>query len=258
VGVKSAAGNHSEAYGAFALAYDASLGSNFFRIVSRHLDDLNRKYPAITRTHLDLACGTGQAVRWFAHQGFASFGLDASIPMLARARAADSPSRSWIAADMRQLPLRPAFARITCLYDSLNHLLELDELVTVFRSVRELMDAGSLFWFDVNHPSAYSLVWSIEEPYLSTGDDHRLEIATSFDPRDDLATGVVTGWAVLGGERVEISETHYQRSYSEKQLLSALQEGGLERVESFRFSPFEQSASGKVKLFFVVRRKEAD
>jgi SAM-dependent methyltransferase len=256
--VKGAAGRHSEAYGAFALAYDASLGSSFFRVVSRHLDDLNRKYPAMSHTHLDLACGTGQAVRWFTQEGFSSLGLDASLPMLARAREADARPCRWIAADIRELPLRRTFARVTCLYDSLNHLLELDELVAVFRSVRALMDAGSLFWFDVNHPSAYSLVWSIEEPYLSMGDDHRLEIATSFDPRTGLATGVVTGWAMVEGGRVDIRETHFQRSYSEKQLLSALGKAGLERVESFRFSPFEQSVSGKVKLFFVVRRKEMD
>ena len=58
-------GANSEAYGAFAYAYDKALGERFFKSVRRLLDDLLERYPTPKRSHLDLACGTGLAVESF-------------------------------------------------------------------------------------------------------------------------------------------------------------------------------------------------
>src|SRR5438270_35968 len=109
----------NEAYGSFAYAYDQALGQRFFRAVRDLLAAILDRYPASERTHLDLACGTGLVSRFFAERGFQTTALDLSLPMLsiARRRAA-----RVVAADIRALPFRRTFGRITCLYDSLNHL----------------------------------------------------------------------------------------------------------------------------------------
>ncbi|HVR39294.1 MAG TPA: class I SAM-dependent methyltransferase [Thermoanaerobaculia bacterium] len=248
-----------ESYAAFAYAYDKALGTRFFRAVRRVLDDVLENHPTPKRTHLDIACGTAHAVEYFRAQGWRSTGVDASLPMLqvARARMQSAPSRAMrlVAGDIRALPLRSTFARITCLYDSLNHMLDRDDLVATFRSVRGVMSDDSLFLFDMNHPDVYPEVWGYREPYIAAGDDYRLQIDTSYRSRERLARGVVSGWAKLpNGERVEIRETHRQRAYREKEILDALGEAGLEAVEIRDFDPFgdadDLDAAG-VKLFFV-------
>lgn len=244
----------SESYGAFAYAYDQALGGTFFLAARRMLDDAMAKYPSSMKTHLDIACGTGYAVQYFEQHGFRSIGCDASLPMLGVARKRAS---RLVAADFRALPFRRTFARITCLYDSLNHLQTREGLTAAFRAVRSVMAPESLFFFDMNHPEIYPEVWGLQEPFVSTGKDHHLEIATKYRAREKRATGRVTGWAILpDGKRVSIRETHEQRAWSEHEIAECLREGGLSIVERIDFDPFGDidiiEAAG-VKLFYVVR-----
>ena len=245
----------TEAYGAFAYAYDKALGERFFHAVRRLLDDILERYPTPKRTHLDLACGTGLAVASFERNGWRSVGADASVEMLATAQRR---ARRLIAADFRALPFRRKFARITCLYDSLNHLLEASDLVAAFRSVREVMDEDSLFLFDMNHPEIYPVVWGLSDPYVADGPDYHLEIGTTYRAREKMGRANVTGWAEIGGKRVKIREQHRQRAYSEREIVKALSSAGLQPVEIFDFDPYEERDSDEsptVKLFFVVRVK---
>jgi SAM-dependent methyltransferase len=246
----------TESYGAFAYAYDQALGRSFFQAVRRVVEEALEKYPAGTRTHLDVACGTGLAVEMFQRLGYRSVGLDASLPMLGVARRR---ARHLVAADFRALPFAGTFERITCLYDSLNHLKQRDELTAAFRAVRGVMDASSLFLFDMNHPDVYPAVWGMRDPYISTGVDHHLEIATKYRKRERIGYGLVTGWAKLAdGRRVEIRETHEQRAWQEHEILDCLREGGLEPVEINGFDPFQELGAidaETVKLFFVCRAR---
>ena len=244
---------NTEAYGAFAYAYDKALGERFFRAVERLLDDALDKHPTPKRTHLDLACGTGLAMSYFARRGFRSTGVDASVPMLEIARAR---APRVIAGDLRALPLRRPFARITCLYDSLNHMMDAADLAAAFRSVRRVMDEDSLFLFDMNHPEIYPAVWGLSEPFVASARDYRLEIATTYRPREKTGRAMVTGWAKIDGKRVEIQEQHRQRAYSEREIVKALDSAGLVPVEVIDFDPYGEAEAvdaETVKLFFVVR-----
>jgi SAM-dependent methyltransferase len=242
----------SESYGAFAYAYDQALGRTFFTAVRRVLDEVMEKYPSRAKTHLDVACGTGLAIEYFRKRGFRSLGVDASLPMLDLARARGARA---IAGDYRALPLRRTFARITCLYDSLNHMQTREDLVAAFASVRSVMDDGSLFLFDMNHPDVYPAVWGMRDPYVSSADDHHLEIATRYRPRDRRGYARVTGWARMpDGKRVKIREWHEQRAWTEDEIGDALAEARLRVVEMIDFDPFGEidsmDAAG-VKMFFI-------
>lgn len=239
----------SEAYGAFAYAYDQALGHRFFRAVSRLVAEALEEHPTPKRTHLDVACGTGLMVEWFRKRGWKSTGVDASLPMLQLAGGG-------VAGDMRRLPFRGTFARVTCLYDSLNHLLEPAELAAAFRSIRGVMDSDSILLFDMNHPDIYPEVWGISDPYVATGEDYHLEIATTYRKREKTGRATVTGWALLNGERVEIREEHVQRAYTEREIQKALTEAGLATVNVIDFDPYGEADdidARTVKLFCVVR-----
>lgn len=243
----------SEAYGAFAYAYDKGLGARFFGAVKGLLSDALDRYPTARRTHLDIACGTGLAVEFFRERGWSSVGIDASIPMLDLAKRRGA---KFAAADMRALPLRRKFARVTCLYDSLNHLLDREDLVAAFRAARIVMADDSLFLFDMNHPEIYPVVWGLSDPFVAAGRDYRLEIATSYRKREKLGRATVTGWAKIGSRKVEINEQHLQRAYSEKEIVAAMAEAGLAPVDIVDFDPYGEAGTvdaPTVKLFVVAR-----
>ena len=244
----------SSAYGAFAYAYDKALGERFFRSPRRLLRTLMQRYPAREKTHLDIACGTGLTLEFFRANGWKSAGVDASLSMLtvAHARAA-----RLVCADFRALPIPGSFARITCLYDSFNHLKQREDLVAAFRAVRGVMSHESLFFFDMNHPDIYPEIWGMKEPYVASGPGYHLEIATTFRRKDGIGRALVTGWAMAEGKRVNIRETHEQRAYSERDIIDALAEASLVPVEVIDFDPYNEAedleAEG-VKMFFVCRR----
>lgn len=239
----------SESYGAFAYAYDQALGQRFFRAMRRILTRNLDRFPAKIKTHLDVACGTGLAVDFFTKRGFRSVGVDLSLPML---RLARKRARYRIAGDMRALPLRGKFARVTCLYDSLNHLKNINDLRTTFSYISDALDDDGLLLFDVNHPDVYPAIWGNDDPFVADGRDYHLEMATKYRSRDRIAHALVTGWAQLpSGGRVEIREQREQRAYSEREIVDALAGAGLVPMEVTEFDPYAEGR--RVKLFFVCQ-----
>lgn len=239
-----------ESYDAFAYAYDQALGERFFRAARRLLNRVLEKHRIEVRTHLDLACGSALAIEFFEQRGFASTGLDRSLPMLEVARRRAS---RVIAGDLRALPLRATFGLITCLYDSLNHF---DELADVFHQIRARMNAESLLVFDMNDPDVYPAIWGMVEPYVAEGPDFHLEIATRFDAPSGRGHALVRGWAMVGDRRVSIEERHQQRAYSQEEIEAALAAASLQPVEVIDFDPFGESR--RVKLFYVCRALTLD
>jgi SAM-dependent methyltransferase len=239
----------AESYGAFAYAYDQALGERYFRAVRRLLVDVLERYPSESMTHLDVCCGTALAMPFFAGRGFVSTGVDISPVMLNVAR---KRARRLVGGDTRALPFRTAFSRITCLYDSLNHLLDPRDLAAAFREIAGVMDGDSLFLFDMNHPQIYPEVWGMKEPFVDEGPDFHLEIATTYRRREGLGRALVTGWAVVGGKHINIRERHTQRSYERDDIVAALTEAGLHPIEVREFDPWVEGRT--VKLVFVCRR----
>ncbi|HEY6843527.1 MAG TPA: class I SAM-dependent methyltransferase [Thermoanaerobaculia bacterium] len=233
----------SEAYDAFAYAYDQALGERFFRAVRRLLTRVLASNPPRVRTHLDVACGTALAMQFFEQRGYRSFGIDLSLPMLQIARGR---ARRVVAADMRALPLREKFGCVTCLYDSLNHLPSLEE---AFSQIASVLANDGLFLFDVNKPDVYPEVWGNDEPFVAEGRDFHLEMATKF--RNGRAQALVSGWALVKGKKVAIRERREQRAHSEREIVEALASAGLAAQEMMEFDPYQEGRP--VKLFFICQ-----
>ncbi|MBI2214419.1 MAG: methyltransferase domain-containing protein [Acidobacteria bacterium] len=244
----------ADSYGAFARVYDRALGDLFMRGAAAVLRALESEYPTETRTHLDVACGTGLAMRHFAARGYATRGIDASYAMASRARRR---GLDVVVSDVRTSVVRARFERVTCLYDSLNHLLERGDLARAFASVASVMGESSLFWFDLNHPESYREVWAMAEPFESGDAVYNLEIDTHYDEAANLATARVRGWHTDAGVRHTIDETHYQRAWERDEVVEILRDAGLETVDVFCFDPFAAKVFGgiEVKEMYVARRK---
>ena len=237
-----------EAYGSFAYAYDQALGQRFFRAIRRLLRRVAEQFPPRVKTHLDVGCGTALVVEYFQQLGYRSAGVDLSLPMLQLGR---QRAPHLVAGDMRALPLRGSFARVTSLYDTLNHLKNASDLTAAFRSIAAILDSDGLFLFDVNHPDIYPLIWGTDEPFVAEGRGFHLEMATKFRQRDRIAHAMVTGWAEVGGERVQIRERREQRAWSEREVVECLGAAGLVPMEVTEFDPYLEAR--KAKLFFVCR-----
>jgi ubiquinone/menaquinone biosynthesis C-methylase UbiE len=97
---------------------------------------------------LELACGTGNILQHFVGKYEVS-GLDLSASMLAQARE-KLPGVPLYEMDMSAFELDKTYDAILCMYDSINHLLEYDDWIGTFNSVRRHLNPGGIFVFDMN------------------------------------------------------------------------------------------------------------
>jgi SAM-dependent methyltransferase len=127
--------------------YDALMSEiNYDRwvVVGSYLRDLTgRPDPA----HLDIACGTGRFLHAVLQQGWNSIGIDLSASMLRSAVVGPYPA-TVAAADMTALPFEERFDFVTCLFDSLNFVIELDAVRRAMREAYRVLRPGGIFYFD--------------------------------------------------------------------------------------------------------------
>ena len=106
-----------------------------------------------------MCCGNGIIAEHLAGLGYLITGVDASEQMLRYAQE-HSPGSSFILADARDLELTPAFEAAISTFDSLNHMLSVEDLVRVLKNVHgALLDGGS-FVFDINLEQSYRTAWN--------------------------------------------------------------------------------------------------
>ena len=98
--------------------------------------------------HVDVACGTGVLVRQLRRRGWHSFGVDFSPAMIHAACRGGASSRFGIA-DMRALPFANSVHCITCLFDSINFLLDLEMVRTAFGELYGALTDGGWLYFDI-------------------------------------------------------------------------------------------------------------
>ncbi|GMW00479.1 MAG: hypothetical protein AMXMBFR84_16160 [Candidatus Hydrogenedentota bacterium] len=98
--------------------------------------------------HLDAACGTGRLGKKLHTAGWRSLGSDLSFSMLRMAKTR-APKLPTVQADLRALPYRGSFDYVTCLFDSINFLLDLDSLHLAMKSLHGAIRDGGILYFDI-------------------------------------------------------------------------------------------------------------
>ncbi len=211
-------------------AGQAAFGTALAQIILAHL-------PVLPQRTLDLACGTGAAALVLAAAGATVVGVDSSPAMLAIAREQAHQRRlaiEWIEADIRALPDDPrlpqgSFDLCTCLFDSLNHLTDDDDLAKVCRAVGRLLRPGGQFIFDLNTLAGFR-TWYEYDQVLFDGRDLLVVNRLHFDEHQQRAYGRFV-WFQRRGERWwRGEETHCERPWSDAQIAAALAAGGLRLV----------------------------
>src|SRR5215210_6983679 len=131
------------AYDAFAPFYDAFTAASDYETWTQHVLPEATRHGLTGETLLDLACGTGKSFLPFARRGFRVTACDGSAAMLAEA-ALKAPEAELLHCDMRDLPAAGSFDLVTCFDDSLNYLLEADDLLSCFRGIAANLAPGGV------------------------------------------------------------------------------------------------------------------
>ena len=245
-------------YDPFARVYNLYWGSYATRVypilehlVLRHLPRQGAGKGAV----LDLCCGTGQLAAKLTDEGYAVTGVDGSESMIEIARV-NAPDAEFLLRDARQaLPAR-GFAAVFSTFDSLNHLMTLQDLTQIFHNVRDVLAEGGYFAFDLNMAEAYETRWKGTFAYVE--DDHVCVVRSVRDVARRIGNMELTIFELRGNGWERADLTLSQRWYAEDDVLEGLRVAGFTDVRAF--SANEPIAEGcppsQGRTFFVARRAD--
>jgi SAM-dependent methyltransferase len=213
------------AYDSFAWFYNRYWGASWVARVMPILEKLLLTDTPPPAAVLDLCCGTGHLAEALSQRGYSVTGVDGSEAMLAYARE-NAPNSSFHLADARSFELNQTFDLALSTYDSLNHVLELDGLRSVFRRVHQVLKPGGRFLFDLNTEAGYMANWKPERAWPMVADDHLLAVKPSYKAETRIATFEATMFRLTEDRWVRSDLTLEQRSYPTSEILEALEKVG--------------------------------
>ena len=211
---------------------------------------------------LDLGCGTGTLAQLLCRLGYDMIGVDNSEDMLriAMEKAQDNGDEiMYLLQDMRELELYSTVGTVISVCDSVNYILEEEEVLEVFKRVNNYLFPGGIFLFDFNtvykyrdvigdttiaeNREACSFIW--ENFYYEEEQINEYDL-TIFVEEDD-------------GRFSRFSENHYQRGYEAETMVRLIKEAGMEVIEVLDADTHEEITPKSERIYIIAKevRKEA-
>jgi ubiquinone/menaquinone biosynthesis C-methylase UbiE len=246
-------------YNEFARFYAKGDWPRYSAQMARMLPAVLERFGLWPRKVLDLACGEGTFAVAMANRGLRLTGVDLSPEMLeiARERAATEGVRAtFVRQDMRSLSLRGRSDLATCWFDSLNYLLEIDDLSRTFARVSRVLDENGIFIFDVNTIRGLAVEWVREPSYvhLDSGDSFLVSVP-QYDAATKIASLHITGFTRENERWVRIDEVHKERGYTLREIRQCLKRADLRELACWAsLDRMEKPKRNTARVWFVARK----
>jgi SAM-dependent methyltransferase len=182
----------SDDYAVLASVYDALGMADSAENLTPRLIDYAHRSDWAGRRIVDLGCGTGASVRWFANHGYNITGIDLSPAMLRVAQQSITGSGisfQLLEGDIRALNDLHDIDFVLAL-DVLNELNSLRDLETVFTSVAKCVAPGKLLVFDLH--TIEGLAQREPVTMVSDSDDLNVFLSSRFDYDRQASNGTYT------------------------------------------------------------------
>ncbi len=202
---------------------------------------------------LDLCCGTGHLASRLSRRGFRVTGLDGSAEMIRFARE-NAPNAHFIVGDARTRRFRCCFDAAISTGDSMNHILDINDLALVFANVHRALCPGGLFGFDMNMLEAYATEWRKSSTIVEG--DNLVYVRGKYDRTRKLGTTQITAFR-LNGEWTRLDVQIHQRCYARAQIVAALRKAGFGDITMRSARSLGMRGRLSVGRTFVVTRKSA-
>lgn len=256
-------------YQDFAEVYDRFMDDVPYEQWGERIDGLIRKYGVSKPERdaegllesernlvVDLGCGTGTLTELLYAKGYDMIGVDASEAMLNAAVEKKEKSGSeilYLQQDMRDLELYSTVGTIVSVCDSVNYILEEDELLDVFSLVNNYLYPGGIFLFDFNTDYKYREVIG-NSTIAETKEDCSFIWNNFYDAEEEINEYDLTVFVrEENGLFRRFEETHYQRGYSVEQMRRLIEQAGMSVVEVMDVDTGEAVTRESQRVYLVAK-----
>ena len=209
---------------------------------------------------VELGCGTGSFTQVMKNLGYDIMGIDMSPEMLNLARQKSAEAGldiMYLEQDMRELDLYCTAGTIVSVCDSINYVLEDEEIIETFKLVNNFLYPGGVFIFDFNTLHKYrdvigdttiaenredcSFIWDNYYDDESHINEYDLTIFAKVDAQKELFARSV--------------ETHYQRGYTLDEMKSFVEAAGLVFITAIDADTHENPSDDSERIYIVAREQ---
>ena len=221
----------------------------------------------------ELGAGTGNFTMKLAEVGFDMIGIDNSNEMLNVAMNKKDTHEAlennpfdkvsdimYLCQDMREFELYGTVAAVNSVCDSINYLLEDEDVVTTFKLVNNYLDPKGLFIFDFNTDYKYREVIG-DSTIAESGDEASFIWSNYYDEESHINEYEVTFFVPVESKENETTlyrkfdEYHYQRGYTLEQMKEFIKEAGLVFVDAFDSENFGEVTDSSERIFVIAREQ---
>ncbi len=244
-------------YESFAQYYD-KLNSNVdYKARGEYILSLFDKFGNPPKTLLDLACGTGTLLKFFAQKGMDLIGVDASPDMLSIARDRlfeKYPSVLLLCQRMDELDLYGTVEGGISTLDSFNHLSSIDEIAAVFGRLKFFIESNGLFIFDMNTPYKHKNILGNNSFVLENEDVFCVWQNEYFDEQNRV--DICLDFFTPNGDLWDRTEEEFsERAYEPEQILDAAKRNCFEPVAVYEDMSFNKPNEKSERIIYIIRRK---
>lgn len=208
---------------------------------------------------LDVACGTGSISEILLQNGYEVVATDISTEMLniaAQKLAKYKDKALLLCQDMCELDLYGTVDAAVCCLDSINHLIDEEDVFSAFSRISLFMRPDGIFVFDVNTVHKHRDVLSDKTFVYEDDGDAFLVWQNSECDEDDIVEMYIDVFKKTSvGTYERQSETVIERAYSEELLVKLLQRSGFEVVGIYGDLKQEKPEKDEERIYFVARKK---
>ena len=245
-----------EAYTDFASVYDELMDNTPYGQWCDNILNVLGEYGIRDGLVLDMGCGTGSLTELLAAKGYDMIGVDYSEEMLNIAfqkREKSGHDILYLNQDMREFELYGTVRAIVSICDSINYLLEDEDIVTCFKLVNNYLDPKGIFFFDFNTNYKYETVIG-DRVIAETRDDCSFIWENYFDEASAVNEYDLTLYIREDGETYRrFEEVHYQRAYDLKTIDRLLADAGMELLAAYDAFTKEPVKEDSERIYVVAR-----
>lgn len=246
-----------EAYTGFAEVYDMFMDNVPYKEWNTYLTGLLKEYGIEDGLVLELGCGTGKMTRLLAKSGYDMIGVDNSEEMLRIAMEAGEEDEGilYLLQDMREFELYGTVRAVVSICDSMNYILEEEDLLEVFRLVNNYLDPGGIFIFDMNTIYKYRELLG-ETTICENREEGSFIWDNYYDEEEQINQYDLTLFIKEEKELYrKYEETHFQRAYEVETVQRLLEEAGMEFVAAYDAFTHDGIREDSERIYMIAREK---
>ena len=246
-----------EAYSGFAKVYDLFMDNIPYEEWTDYVKELLAEEGIQDGIVLDLGCGTGSVTELLAKAGFDMIGIDNAEEMLEIAmekREESGLDILYLLQDMREFELYGTVKAVVSICDSMNYILEDEDLLDVFKLVHNYLDNEGVFIFDMNTMYKYENILA-DNTFAEDREESSFIWDNFYDEEEEINEYDLSLFIrEEDGRYRKYEETHLQRAHQQERVEELIKESGLELLHVYDAFTRELPAEDSERIYFVCRR----